>query len=339
MFGSNQLAVIPEGGTVDLALAVLSFFVILASAFGVVRHAEALAHRYGDPWGTLVLTLSVTSVEVLMIATIMLNGDRDPTVARDTMVSTLLLLLAGMIGLVLLAGGIRHGEQRHNWRSSTAFLSVIGVAIALAFVLPMVELGDAERHLELFLIPACLVLFAAFTRVQTREHRGYFQLAGGGAEHPEAAPDGLSGARHALSLVATIFFIAWLAEDLARGFDLAVAALDLPPPVAGFAVAVLIVTPEGLTAFRAGLRNELQRVVNIVLGSAVATLLLTIPAVVTVGLVSGRAIELALDPEQAVLLGATFLNAMLTFKGDETNVLQGVLHLVLFAAFVGTTLF
>lgn len=335
----GQMGGSPAGGTIDMVLAAVTFIVIVASAFGVSSHAEALARRYGEPYGTLILTFSVIAVEVIMITTMMLHTDLDPTIARDTMFSTLMLLLNGLLGIVLVAGGLRHGEQRHNWRSSTAFLSVIVVATGLGLFLPMVLEPTAERHLHVFLVVACLALFASFTRLQTREHRGYFQSGDEPAHDHREGPDPYSGAHHAIALFATIFFISILAEDLARAFDVAVTAFELPDKTAGMAVAFLIVMPEGLTALRAGLRNQMQRVVNISLGSAVATLLLTIPAVLIVGHIAQREVQLAFEPLQAALTGMTILVAMLTFKADETNLLQGFLHLALFSAFVGSIFF
>jgi Ca2+:H+ antiporter len=336
---TNQLGVAPSGSAADVAISALTFAVILVSSFGVVGHAEALAHRYGDPYGTLVLTFSATAVEVIMISTMMLHGDTDPTVARDTMFSTLMLLLNGLIGIVLLVGGVRHGEQRHNWKSSTAFLSVIIVATALGMFLPMVEERGQEERLHGFLVVACIVLFAGFTRVQTREHRGFFRGTSQPLQETPHAEDAASGLHHAIALIATIALISWLAEALARAIDLAIESFALPEKTAGLAVAILIVTPEGLTALRAGLRNEMQRVVNVALGSAVATLLLTIPAVLCVGILTNHPVELGFEPLQAVLAAATLVTSMLTFKSDETNVLQGLLHLVLFAGFVGSIFF
>lgn len=316
----------------------LGFFaVILCAAYAVAGHAEALAHRYGEPYGTLILTLSAVAVEVLMVSAMMLHGGSNPTMARDTIFSTLMLIINGQIGLAVLLGGIRHGEQHYNLKSSNSYFSMILALTGLGLFLPIFVAPDGMEHLEIFLIFAFLGLYGIFLRLQIREHRYFFagenpgDLAPAVHQHRKGRWGGIY---HAGMLLSAILAVAYLSEGLALVLDAAVERLGIQTGWASLVVAALILSPEALTAIRAGLGNQMQRVVNISLGSALSTIGLTIPAVLLISLLSGRSITLGLPPDDAVMLFFTLLVGMRSYSMGETNILQGFIHFVLFVAFI-----
>ena len=317
------------------ALFLWLFATVLVAAFAVVRHAESLAHHYGEPYGTLILTLSAVAIEVIMISAMMLNEDPDPTLGRDTIYATLMIIVNGLIGLAMLLGGLRYGEQQYNLKSSTAFFSMILVLVAVGLYLPVVVPAASRITYEVFLIALSCLLYLLFLRIQTKEHRYYFvSEPPAGARLAGHAGDGAPGWYHAVLLLGTLSLIGYLADSVALIIDAGVDQLGLPIGVASLLVALLILAPESLTALRAGLDNDMQRVVNICLGSALSTVSLTIPAVLLVGIVSGQPVILGLTHVQAVMLAFSLLIGMNSYRSGETNVLQGAIHFALFATFI-----
>jgi Ca2+:H+ antiporter len=314
------------------------FAVILIAAFGVVRHADALAERLGEPLGTLVLTLSVITIEVLMVSAVMLTGDDNPELARDTMYSVVMIVLNGLVGLSLLLGGLRHHEQEYNLQGANAFLALIVPLAVLSLILPRFTRSTAGPTLsspqELFLMAASLGLYAVFLGVQTVRHRSYFTAGAAAAgptsgHHPTLLPSGA----HAALLVAYLLPVVLLSEELAAPLEHVTKQLGAPPALTGMLVAVLVLAPEGFAALRAALANQLQRAINIGLGSVASTIGLTVPAVLAISLWSGEPVRLGLDGDEAVLLMLTLLVSVITFSSGRTNVLQGAVHVVLFCAY------
>jgi len=324
------------------------FAAILAGAFGVVRHAEAIAHRLGEPYGTLVLTLSVTVIEVSFIAAVMIAGSSG-TLARDTVLAVLMITLNGIAGLSLLLGGLRHHEQSYNFESARAFLAVIIPLAVISLVLPnhtVTTPGPTLSSVQAVMTAGLtLLLYACFLGIQTIRHASYFadpQPSGaddrapakpvgeGAHDDPDALPLGLS----TLLLVLLLVPILFLAHEFSLFVERAVAAAGAPPDLVGLLIAILVLTPEGVGALRAALANELQRAVNIGLGSALATIGLTVPAVLIVALALGQQVELGVDPQEQVLLVLTLVSSLLTFSSGRTNILLGAVHLVLFLVYV-----
>lgn len=333
-FGHTLLTESVPGGLLALVFTWLCL-VIIAAALGVVHHAEALAHRFGEPYGTLILTISAVCIEVIMIVAMMLHTDPDPTMARDTIYSTLMIIINGQIGLAMLLGGIKWKEQAFNLKSSNAFFSMLIVFAGLGLALPNFISPASLRNYDLFLILMTFSLYLVFLRVQTKEHRCFFTREKASNKEAMTVPHTTlhGGMYHTGFLFATLFGVAYLAESLAVTIDVGVARLNLPGEAAAFLVATLILLPEGLAAIRAGLDNEMQRVVNISLGSALSTLGLTIPTVLIVGLLTHREVVLGLAAPQGLLLGLTLLIGMNSYKSGETNALQGAIHFFLFIAF------
>jgi Ca2+:H+ antiporter len=329
------------------------FGTMLWCAFGVVRNAECLAAILGEPFGTLILTLAVISIEVSLISSIMLHGDNDPTLARDTMFAVLMIILNGMVGLALLVGALRHREQYYNLQGAKAFLAVILPLAVLTLILPDFTISTPLQAFTppqaAFFAPTTVVLYAIFLAVQTIRHRNLFIEPGEPTEPPAAGPDPLAYDEtgrehghheirslpfHVIFLVLAILPVVLLSKKLAVFVDYGVETIGAPAELGGLVIALLVLLPEGLGGLRAALANRLQRSVNILLGSALATIGLTVPAVLVIGLIIDRPVELGLDQVDAVLLLLTLTVSTLTFTGGRTNVLQGAVHLALFLAYI-----
>lgn len=330
-----------ESGLISGLIFVLLFSVIIYAAFGVVHHAELLAHKFGEPYGTMILTFSAVTVEVIMVAAMMLHADKDPALARDTIFSTIMILINGLIGMVMLLGGFRYGEQKYNLKSTNSFLSMIIGIVGLGLIIPnFIDVGSYSSYTG-FLIISSLALYGFFIRMQSKEHNYYFTFKKISVEDEPGLTvqttnekKKISGFYHALMLLLTIVSISMLAEYLSITVDDSIAKLNLPEALAGLIISIIIVSPEGLTAIRAGLINDMQRVINISLGSVLSTVSLTIPAVLVVGIIADREVTLGLTAVQAGMLIISLVVSILSCKEGETNALQGFIHLVLFITFV-----
>jgi Ca2+:H+ antiporter len=319
---------------------------IACCIFGVVRHADALADLLGEPLGTLILTISVIVIEVSLIAAVMLEGVTDPTLARDTMFSVIMIMMNGMVGFCLLSGGILHVQQEYNLEGARAYLAVLIPLSAIALILPNRTVSTAlEGTLNfwqaMLFSAATIVLYAIFLGLQTMRHRGFFQeLREDGvdcdAEREIPVADGhrQSVATHAVLLLLTMVPIVGLAEYLAVMVEQGIHTFDIPTSVGGTLIAALILAPESITAIKAALANKLQRSINLCLGSALSTVALTVPLVLMIGLATGQSVTLGLEDENILLLVLTLMVSMLTFSGARTNVLHGAVHLLLFFTYV-----
>jgi len=321
------------------------FCAIALSAFALVRHAERVAERLGEPLGTLVLTLAVTGLEVTMIAAFMYTGKGDSSVARDTMFAVVMIVLNGLVGTCLLLGGLRYHEQTYNLYGANSFLAVILPLAVLGMVLPSFTAsspGPTFSPLQaIFLSVMSVGLYGVFLAIQTLRHRDYFVApaspaaraeSGGGDAH--AGHETGSAMYHTAFLIAYLLPVVMLAKKLAVPIHYAIASLGAPPALGGLLVAALILSPESLAAIRAALGNQLQRSINLSLGSVLATISLTVPAVLTIGFITGKPIVLGLGPVDMTLLLLTLAVSVLTFARERTNVLLGAVHLLLFLAYL-----
>jgi Ca2+:H+ antiporter len=352
VFGHSMMA--QDDLTVRAVLFAWLFVVIMWGAFTVVRHAEEIAHRVGEPYGTLVLTMSVTIIEVSFIVVVMLGSDADSTLARDTIFAVIMITLNGVAGLCILLGGLRHNEQTYNLHGARAFLAVIMPLSVIALVLPnhtTTTDGPTLSHVQAIVFGILTVLlYGVFLAIQTVRHAGFFTDPvdeGDGEtsaeEEPAFARDaedeehGQAGQTstlyHTVLLLLALLPVVLLTEELAHIVEDGIAASGLPAAVAGVLVAILVLSPEVMGAVRASLNNQLQRAVNISLGSALATIGLTVPSVLLIGVMSDRNIIFGLPSEEVVLLILTLIVASLTFNGPRTNILQGAVHLVLFVVY------
>ena len=317
------------------------FAVILWSAVSVARHADCLAIKWGEPYGTLVLTLSAIAIEVVMVSTAMLHGENNPTLGRDAIFSVMMIALNGFVGLSLLIGGLRHREQYYNLQGVNSYLNVIMTLAVLGLVLPNFTTTTGGptflTEQQIFLIVVALFLYGIFLVIQTMRHRGYFMeseqagLVASSAHHSLRVQ---STAFHASMLLLYLVVVILLAEKFAIPLDNSMEKFGLPQEFGGAMIAALVLTPEGIGAVQATLRNHLQRSINILLGSVLATIGLTIPAVLTISLLTKRPVTLGVQGGNLPLLLLTLAVSVVTFTSRKTNILQGCVHLLLFAVFV-----
>ncbi len=333
-----------EDVTHPLLLLIILFWLfatILWSAISVVRHADCLAIKFGEPYGTLILTLSAISIEVMMISTAMLHGANNPTLGRDAMFAVVMIALGGLVGLSLLLGGLRYREQHYNLQGVNSYLNVIMALAVLGLVLPTFTTSTRgptfSTEQEIFLVVVSVSLYAIFLLIQTMRHRQYFVESQDVAIKSASAHHQLqirSTPYHAVMLIVYLLAVILLAEKFAIPLDNSIEQFGMPQAFGGAIIAALVLAPEGIGAIEAALRNQLQRSVNILLGSVLATIGLTVPAVLTVSLITNRSVILGVQGGNLPLLLLTLAVSVVTFTSGKTNVLQGCIHLLLFAVFV-----
>jgi Ca2+:H+ antiporter len=314
------------------------FGVVLGSCLCVVRHADGVAEIIGEPYGTLILTLSVTTIEVLSISAVMLHGENNPTLVRDTLFSVVMVILGGMAGVCLLVGGWRHKEQVYNLQGANSYLGVIIPLVVLSLVLPNFTVTTAGPTLskaqQVFVTLMCAGLYCAFLAVQTGRHRGYFTAIDHDENEIRPPHGGHPLWRHAVLLLAYMLPIALLAEEMAHPIDYLIETLHVPDALGGVIIAVIVATPEAIGAMRAAVANQLQLSVNIFLGSVLSTIGLTVPVMLVISHFTGHEVFLGLSGANEVLLLLTLAVSVVTFSSGRTNMLQGAVHAVLFGAFV-----
>ncbi|HEY8566280.1 MAG TPA: ionic transporter y4hA [Beijerinckiaceae bacterium] len=323
-----------------MTYAALLVLVLFATVFASVHHAEVIARRTGEPYGTLVLTAAITVIEVALITSVMIGEEGgSPTLARDTVFAVVMIVCNGLVGLCILAGGLRFREQSFRVSGASAYLTVLIVLATLSLVLPNYTTalpGPAFAPSQLvFVSVATLALYVAFLFVQTVRHRDYFVALGDEAETGIAhVPSNRAVLGSTLLLLVALTAVVLLSKTFAAVVELGRVAVGAPPGVTGVVVGLLILLPEGVAALAAARRDRLQTALNLALGSSLATIGLTIPAVAAVTLWLSKPLVLGLEPRDAVMLALTLLVSTLTFGTGRTNVLSGFVHLVLFATFL-----
>ena len=340
---------VPVGATVMLAatmmvgpsglVTMLAALALIGGVFAAVHHAEVVAHRVGEPYGTLVLALAVTVIEVALIVSVMVAGGDDKAgLARDTVFAAVMIICNGLVGLCLLTGGVRHFEQGFQLQGALAAMAVLAALTVLTLVLPNYVTsmpGPIFSNAQLaFAGVASLVLYVSFVFVQTVRHRDYFLPENAELEDHAAPPSWFIALVSLGLLVLSLMCVVGLAKALTPTIESGVAFVGAPKAVVGIAIAALVLLPEGLSALRAARANRLQTSMNLALGSALASIGLTIPAVALVVLLLGKPLTLGLGPKETVLLGLTLLLSVITLGTGRTTVLQGIVHLVVFAAFL-----
>lgn len=338
---------------IDPVVAVICFVVIfstiLLAAFGVVHEADWLAHQLGEPYGTLILTISIVLIEVILIAAVLLGPGENPTTGRDSIFAVMMIILNLVMGICLIVGGRRYGEQEYNSQGAMAYVAMTLLLAGMGLVLPnTLSTGDGTfwpMQAVAFSI-LTIVLYGVFLLMQTRGYKRFFIQPDAGSLvvpvspaitdapiEPRARLD-VSGIviRSAL-LVALMLPIVLLAHDLALVVDFGITSVGAPIALSGVIIAFIVFTPESMTAVRAALDNQLQRAINLCLGAFVSTVGLTIPAVLIVGLITGKRVIMGVSPTETVLLLMTVGLTAFTFLGQRASALQGTLHLTLFAVF------
>jgi Ca2+:H+ antiporter len=321
-----------------LVFASVLLVVLFGTVFAAVHHAEVIAQRIGEPYGTLLLTLAVTVIEVALIATIMLGDKAAQTLARDTVFAVVMIVCNGLVGICILVGALRYREQDVQVTGSSLYLSVLIVLATITLIMPNYTLttpGPLYSTAQLaFVSVVTVILYGVFLYTQTIRHRGYFL----GNERDQA--DGGVAISNRILILSTLLLlvsllaVVLLAKKFSLVVDFAIARIGAPPAFAGVLVALLILLPESVAAIGAARKNDLQKSINLALGSSLATIGLTIPAVAVVAYVLDKQLVLGLNTQDMVLLVLTFILSMLTFVTGRTNILFGLVHLVVFAVFL-----
>ena len=321
-----------------LLFAAVLLLILFGTVFAAVHHAEVVAERIGEPFGTLLLTLAVTIIEVALIATIMLGEKAVTTLARDTVFAVVMIVCNGLVGACILAGGLRYREQDIQVSGSSLYLSVLSVLATITLILPNYTLttpGPVYSAAQLgFVSTVTILLYGVFLYTQTVRHRDYFVADAAAAAHggPQA-----SNRMILLSvglLLVSLLAVVLLAKKFSQVVDAGAALIGAPPAFAGILVALLILLPEGVAAIGAARRNDLQKSINLALGSSLATIGLTIPAVAIAAYELDKQLVLGLSAQDTVLLVLTLLLSLLTLGSGRTNILFGLVHLVVFAVFM-----
>lgn len=319
--------------------------VVFGTVFATVHHAEVIAHRVGEPFGTLVLTLAVTVIEVALILSMMLGGPSNSALARDTVFSVIMIVCNGLVGTCILIGGLRHREQEFLVHGANSYLGVIVTLAALTLMLPNYTLTTpgplfSESQLA-FVGVITIVLYGVFLYIQTVRHTEYFaptQTTSGDAAQAPVHPDPPESlAWSAVLLAVSLVVVIALAKKFGVGIGEVLDRAGAPATVSGLIVALLVLLPESMAAVQAAYRDDLQKSLNLALGSSLATIGLTIPSVAAVAILLGKELVLGLAPKETLLLALTMVASVLTFGTGRTNVLPGLIHMVIFAAFVFLT--
>jgi Ca2+:H+ antiporter len=328
-----------QDSAVGVAFAVGLVPVLFGAVFAAVYHSEVIAHRTGEPYGTLMLTASVTIIEVALITSVMAGGDGSPTLARDSVFAVVMIVCNGLVGLCIVIGGLRYREQSFRVTGAGAYLMVLMALAVLTLVLPNYTYtvpGPFYSTAQLAYVSfATIALFGVFLYIQTVRHRDYFvaDIVQGETSAEEPALSSRAVAASVLFLLMSLAGVILLAKKFAAVLEVALANAGAPASVAGVLVALLVLLPEALAAVTAARRDQLQKSINLALGSSLATIGLTVPAVAAVSIALDRRLTVGIEGKDVVLLALTFAVSLLTFATGRTNILSGFVHLVLFVTF------
>ena len=316
-----------------IILNILAISSILYSAFSVVRHADVLAHRFGEPIGSLILTLSIVFLEVSLISILMLSGSAGETIMRDTLYSVVIIVMAGLAGAAMLLGGRKYKSLYFNFKGINHYLiSIIPLAI-IVMVLPA-ALGGTYTMPQLFVVAfICLALYIVFLIIQTKTHIKFFVYEDEDGDH-HGKPSTHSNAWHFTFLVIHLVAVIGITKLNANTLEHLFIEFSIPMTLKGTIIAILTLSPEGLGAISSTLKNQTQRAMNLLLGSVVATISLTVPIVVIITLFTGKQLVLGLDIANIILLICTLMVCQTSLTGGKTNAHSGTVHLVLFIIYI-----
>ena len=317
----------------------LAPFVGAGLLLAAVHHAEVVAHRVGEPFGTLLLAVAVTVIEVALVVSMMLGGGPEKaSLARDTVFSAIMIVCNGIVGLCLLLGGLRHRVQGFQLHGANAALGVLVPLAVLTLILPNYMLsapGPALDTTQLaFVGLVSLAFYCVFVFVQTVRHRDYFLVPGSDDDEHAAPPGGWAALASAMLLMLALVAVVGLAKLLSPTVEAGVAQIGAPASVVGIVIAALVLMPEGLAAVRAARADRLQTSLNLALGSVLASIGLTIPVLAAIHVALGEMLVLGLTERDAILLVLTLFVSTMTLATGRTTVLQGMVHLLLFAVFL-----
>jgi Ca2+:H+ antiporter len=332
----------------DAAVITIASVFLLAAVFAAVHHAEVVALKVGEPFGSILLAVAVTVIEVALIVSMMVSAPPGASsLARDTVFSAVIIVLNGVVGLCLVAGGARHREQEFRVDGTASSLSVLATLAVMTLVLPnftITKLGPQYAPTQLIFVSVLsLLLYGVFVFVQSIRHRDYFLVAAPEvaslaavvpADDEEAKPSTGMALFSLALLIVSLVAVVLLAKTLSPALEQAIAAAGLPGSFNGVVIAALVLLPESGAALIAARANRLQTSLNLALGSAIASIGLTIPVVGAVSLYIGQDLNLGLDDEEMVILLLTLIASTLTLSTGRATILQGAVHLVIFGVFL-----
>lgn len=328
-----------EGIWWETGIPALSIMLLIPTVLVALRHADAAAERLGEPFGTLLLTMAVTTIEVSLICFLMLHGENNPTLARESVFSVVMIVASGGVGVCLMLGALRYGEQEHRLQGTSAYLAVLIALSVLLLILPnytsTTEPGTYSHGQLVFVSLLSLLLYFSFLYIQSVRHRAFFVDAS--VDEPVRVVSKTTPYYVTVPcMLAGLFAVVLLGERVAAGVENGLDAMRVarPDAIIGALIAVLLLFPEMLAAIRAARSNHLQRSINIVLGSALATIGLTIPAIVVVSFVTGHELVLGISSRDGIMLALVFTLSIVSFGTGRTNVLTGFVHVVVFLAYL-----
>lgn len=327
-----------------------SFAVLMATVISAVHHAEVIAHKVGEPYGTLILAIAITVIESSLILSIMHSGgEAAATLARDTVFATVMIILSGIIGLCVLVGGWWHSEQHYQLYGANTALNTLAAILILTLVLPNYTItteGPVYSHSQLaFIALVSIALYASFVFIQTVKHRNYFLDASDQSQQPSASAKHNSHSRVStlaawvslLVLVIALTAVVLLAKTLSGPIEQVVTHIGAPQSLVGVVIACMVLMPEGLAAVRAARKNLFQTSLNLALGSALASIGLTIPVIAIYSIWMGQSLQLGIDMKSTLLLSLTLFITSILFATGRTNMQQGLVLLVIFAVYLFTS--
>ncbi len=325
-------AAVEHGGGALWGLLLVILAAIIGVAFRIAHHAEVLALRFGEPYGTLILTMAAVSVEVVILV-VLLMGEPNPTLARDTVFAAIMFDINGILGLAAIVGGLKHGSSKYNVDSANSFIAMLLVAIGIGMFIPDFVPEEKWHIYSAFSIGIMAIMYLGFLRLQTVEHRKFFEYS---AEVDEEAHDATHSPNslHVAVMLGAIVLVGLLSEVMSVLLDAGLAGSSLPKAIPAVLVALISASPEILTALKAAQQDRMQTTVNIALGASLATVLLTLPVIEAMALLNGERIVMALTPLQGGMLLLTFVTVMNNLHDGETNAIEGISHFALFAAFI-----
>lgn len=330
-------SVLEMGRSAALIAAALLVATIVLVSMRVAHHAEILAVKVGDPYGTMILTLSAVAVEVIILA-ILMSGESSPTLVRDTIYSAVMLDINGILGLAALLGGLKHGEQPYNDDSGKTYGVMILTAMGISMVVPEFIPNAKWHYYSAFTILAMIALYALFLRMQVGQHSYFFSYSYPKTEMKKHAADeehvdGPAFASIAI-ILAGVVIIGVLAEFMSVFMNASLKDLGAPVAITAIVVAAISAAPEILTALRAALRNRMQATVNIAMGASLSTVILTVPVMEAIALYTGQPFIMAMSPVQTVMVAITLVAAAINLNDGVTNAIEGMTHFILFATFI-----
>lgn len=353
MFFSKQITGLYSQPIIAIALFLIVLGTIITAAFAVVKEADVLAHKLGEPYGTLILTLSIVSIEVILIAAMMFGPTEAPTIGKDSIFSVMMIIMNLVTGLCLILGGLKYGEQEYNAPGSLTYHGMIIMLAGIAMMLPNYIVGQGNGEFSqvqaISISLAVVVVYTVFLVFQMKGYRHlYMQPAVGNMEitfkEAKVAQAIEANAEDKISrtelLSRTVILLLWilpivlLSHNLASLVDFGITSMNLPTQLGGVLIAIIVFTPESITAVKAALNNEFQRAINLCHGAFVSTVGLTVPCVLTIGLLANKTVQFGMTGQETILFIITLVLSLFTFQGKRTSPIFGVMQLMLFVIFV-----